>query len=259
MRAYGMQNYLYRYITAMLLHMLPWQEILCRRQPTLKLGLKTKMSVGLLSVRTSGLPIKSGMSLCVVILHRSCFLGSILQSAAADTSRSTLTAKISSVVSVSVALAEPSASRGMRDLVTRHCLAGPSPEHVQVKLSVVKTGTATVRTGMEGLYLATSRAVLPPLVRTTIRAACTCKSRTVQLKNGPPSPDSLDREDQGIVPGIWIALSQRPLTSNLGSLFRLQTVFCRLLVMPCRKSYAGLSGSEMCVLSYIAIFAALTL
>ena len=43
-----------------------------------------------------------------------------------------------------------------------------------MRLSVVRTGTATVRTGMLGRYLATSRAVLPPRVSTTIRLACTC-------------------------------------------------------------------------------------
>ena len=84
-----------------------------------------------------------------------------------------LTCKISSVVSESVALAEPSASKGNSPLVTSVCLAGASPEQVHVRLSVVKTGTATVRTGMLGLYLATSRAVEPPLVSTTIREACT--------------------------------------------------------------------------------------
>ena len=86
------------------------------------------------------------------------------------------TCKISSVVSVSVALAEPSASKGNSPLVMRHCRAGASPEQVHVRLSVVNTGTATVSTGMFGLYLATSRAVEPPLVRTTINDACTCSS-----------------------------------------------------------------------------------
>jgi hypothetical protein len=43
-----------------------------------------------------------------------------------------------------------------------------------VRLSVVSTGTATVNTGMLGRYLATSRAVDPPRVSTTIRLACTC-------------------------------------------------------------------------------------
>lgn len=81
---------------------------------------------------------------------------------------------ISSVVSVSVARAEPSASSGSRPRVTKHCRAGCSPEHVHVRLSVVSTGTATVSTGMLGRYLATSRAVEPPLVSTTMRLACTC-------------------------------------------------------------------------------------
>ena len=90
-----------------------------------------------------------------------------------------LTARMSSVVSVSVARAEPSASRGSSPRVTRHCLAGPSPEHVHVRLSVVSTGTATVSTGMEGRYLATSLAVLPPRVNTTMRAACTCTCKLV--------------------------------------------------------------------------------
>ncbi len=49
-----------------------------------------------------------------------------------------------------------------------------APEHVQVRLSVVRTGTATVRTGMLGRYLATSLAVEPPRVSTTMSAACTC-------------------------------------------------------------------------------------
>lgn len=78
------------------------------------------------------------------------------------------------MVSVSVARAEPSASKGNRPRVTRHWRAGASPEQVQVKLSVVSTGTATVRTGMLGRYLATRRAVEPPRVRTTMRDACTC-------------------------------------------------------------------------------------
>ncbi len=80
------------------------------------------------------------------------------------------------MVSVSVALAEPSASKGSSPLVMRHCLAGASPEQVHVRLSVVNTGTATVSTGIFGLYLATRRAVEPPLVRTTINDACTCSS-----------------------------------------------------------------------------------
>ena len=58
--------------------------------------------------------------------------------------------------------------------MTRVCRAGASPEQVQVRLSVVRTGTATVSTGMEGLYLATRRAVEPPRVNTMIREACTC-------------------------------------------------------------------------------------
>lgn len=84
------------------------------------------------------------------------------------------TCKISSVVSVSVALAEPSARSGSRPRVMRVCLAGASPEQVHVRLSVVSTGTATVSTGMLGLYLATRRAVEPPLVKTTMSEACTC-------------------------------------------------------------------------------------
>lgn len=48
-----------------------------------------------------------------------------------------------------------------------------SPEQDHVRLSVVSTGTATVSTGMLGRYLATSRAVEPPRVSTTIRLACT--------------------------------------------------------------------------------------
>lgn len=149
--------------------------------------------------------------------------------------------RISSVVSLSVARAEPSASRGSSPRVTRHCRAGASPvpsgrsslsgrpswncppweamgfhglqatrghmthprsadrgalhsllpqahpahwmraarregapEQDQVRESVVSTGTATVSTGMLGRYLATSRAVDPPRVSTTMRLACTC-------------------------------------------------------------------------------------
>jgi hypothetical protein len=93
-----------------------------------------------------------------------------------------LTARISSVVSVSVARAEPSARRGMRPLVIKHCLAGPSPEQVHVRLSVVRIGTATVSTGMEGLYFATSLAVLPPRVNTTINAACTYMAMAVSTR-----------------------------------------------------------------------------
>ena len=83
------------------------------------------------------------------------------------------TAMISSVVSVSVARADPSASRGSSPRVIRHCRTGCSPLHVQVRLSVVSTGTATVSTGMLGRYLATRRAVEPPRVSTTISDACT--------------------------------------------------------------------------------------
>ena len=53
---------------------------------------------------------------------------------------------MSSVVSASVARAEPSDSMGSRPRVTRHCRAGASPEQDQVRLSVVSTGTATVST-----------------------------------------------------------------------------------------------------------------
>ena len=60
--------------------------------------------------------------------------------------------------------------------MTRVCRAGASPEQVQVRLSVVRTGTATVRTGMDGLYLATRRAVEPPRVNTMISEACTCST-----------------------------------------------------------------------------------
>ena len=54
------------------------------------------------------------------------------------------------MVSASVARAEPSDSMGSRLRVTRHCLAGASPEHDQVRLSVVSTGTATVSTCRPG-------------------------------------------------------------------------------------------------------------
>ena len=88
-------------------------------------------------------------------------------------------ARISSVVSVSVARAEPSASSGMRPRVSSAWRAGASPEHVQVSESVVSTGTATVRIGTEGRYLDTRRAVEPPRVSTTISAARTlCAVRT---------------------------------------------------------------------------------
>jgi hypothetical protein len=61
-----------------------------------------------------------------------------------------------------VARALPSASSGSRPRVMRHWRAGASLEHVHVRLSVVRTGTATVRTGTSGRYLATRRAVEPP-------------------------------------------------------------------------------------------------
>lgn len=51
--------------------------------------------------------------------------------------------------------------------------AGASLLQVHVRLSVVRTGTATVSTGTRGLYLATSLPVLPPRVKTTIKLACT--------------------------------------------------------------------------------------
>jgi len=86
---------------------------------------------------------------------------------------------ISSVVSVSVARAEPSAKSGIKPLVSCACFAGVSPEHVHVKESVVSVGTKTVNTGTFGLYFATSLAVLPPCVKTTIKAARTfCAVRT---------------------------------------------------------------------------------
>ena len=53
---------------------------------------------------------------------------------------------MSSVVSTSVARADPSDSMGSSPRVTKHCLAGASPEQDQVRLSVVSTGTATVST-----------------------------------------------------------------------------------------------------------------
>lgn len=63
---------------------------------------------------------------------------------------------------------------GAWSLAQHTCRAGASLLHVQVRLSVVSTGTATVSTGTRGLYLATSRPVLPPRVSTTMRLACTC-------------------------------------------------------------------------------------
>ena len=80
---------------------------------------------------------------------------------------------ISSVVSVSVARADPSAKSGIKPLVNCACFAGVSPEHIHVKESVVNVGTNTVNTGTFGLYFATSLAVLPPCVKTTIKAART--------------------------------------------------------------------------------------
>lgn len=62
-------------------------------------------------------------------------------------------AMISSVVSLSVARADPSASSGMSPRVSSACLAGPSPEQVQVSMSVLRRGTATVSTGIGGRYL----------------------------------------------------------------------------------------------------------
>lgn len=44
-------------------------------------------------------------------------------------------ARISSVVSLSVARAEPSARTGIRPRVMRHCRAGASPLHDHVRLS----------------------------------------------------------------------------------------------------------------------------
>ena len=126
--------------------------------------------------------------------------------------------RISSIVSVSVARELPSESIGIKllkshptittsteghshstDLVTRHCLAGYSLLHAQERLSVVKIGTATVRTGTDGLqntasheshspladrhhlYFATSRAVDPPRVTQIINVARTlCAVRTAE-------------------------------------------------------------------------------
>ena len=92
------------------------------------------------------------------------------------------TSRISSVVSESVARVLPCASSGSRPRVIRHCRAGCSPLQVQVSESVVSTGTATVSTGMAGRYLATSRAVEPPRVSTTISDACTCKRGPLSQK-----------------------------------------------------------------------------
>ena len=63
------------------------------------------------------------------------------------------TSRMSSVVSTSVARAEPSDSMGSRPRVTKHCRAGASPEQDQVRLSVVSTGTATVSTWAAWLLL----------------------------------------------------------------------------------------------------------
>jgi len=110
------------------------------------------------------------------------------------------------VVSVSVALAEPSASKGSSPLVMRHCLAGASPEQVHVRLSVVNTGTATVSTGMFGLYLATRRAVEPPLVRTTINDACTCSSNNWCLQSDATRPSMEEGKSPETLTTISITL-----------------------------------------------------
>ena len=67
---------------------------------------------------------------------------------------------------------------GIKPLVNCACFA-VAPEQVHVKESVVRVGTKTVNTGTFGLYFATSLAVLPPCVKTTIKAARTfCAVRT---------------------------------------------------------------------------------
>ena len=82
-------------------------------------------------------------------------------------------------MSVSVALALPSASSGIKPRVRLACLAGDSPLHCHVSESVVSVGTNTVSTGTAGRYFATKRAVLPPWVSTTMSAARTfCAVRT---------------------------------------------------------------------------------
>lgn len=90
-------------------------------------------------------------------------------------------AMISSVVSVSVARADPSASSGMSPRVSSDCRAGPSPLHVHVNMSVLSSGTATVSTGIGGRYFATRRAVDPPRVSTTMSdARILCAMRTAE-------------------------------------------------------------------------------
>ncbi|URE24629.1 hypothetical protein MUK42_18121 [Musa troglodytarum] len=79
--------------------------------------------------------------------------------------------RITSVDSASVALAEPSASTGINPRYTRLCLAGLSSLIAQSNESVVSTGTTTERIGTAGRYLATSLAVVPPRVKTTMSAA----------------------------------------------------------------------------------------
>lgn len=108
------------------------------------------------------------------------------------------TSRISSVVSESDARALPDASSGSRPRVMRHCRAGCSPLHVQVSESVVSTGTATVSTGMAGRYLATSRAVEPPRVSTTISDACTCGARVPSHKVASGSPAALHRASEDL-------------------------------------------------------------
>lgn len=86
----------------------------------------------------------------------------------------------SSVVSESVARAEPEAKSGIRPLLMREWRAGDSSLICQVRLSVVKMGTATDRIGIEGRYFATRLAVEPPRVSTTMRAALTCGKNPVE-------------------------------------------------------------------------------
>ena len=84
------------------------------------------------------------------------------------------TSRMSSVVSASVARAEPSDSIGSRLLVTRHCLAGASPEQDQVRLSVVSTGTATVSTCGDVRLSCAQQSRHPATRRQHVRA-CSCR------------------------------------------------------------------------------------
>ena len=79
---------------------------------------------------------------------------------------------ISSVVSVSVARADPSAKSGIKPLVNCACFAGVSPEHIHVKESA-STLAQTPSTPAPLACTLPRAAVAPPCVKTTIKAART--------------------------------------------------------------------------------------